>query len=448
MQYKLLIFILLVVSCVIKEDFTDQSICIENTLKPNISYPDLIRMADDGPIQVQDDLIIEGYVVSSDLQGNFFKSIYMQDGIGPGSLGLQLETELRDSHLLFPAGSKVYLKLQGLYLNINRGRVKVGSVTNNFGSLSIGRIPSKAVHNHLRVSCDPQVEISPNVIPLDAITEVQLNTLVEFHDVEFLDEELGQPFAIAEEETTRWIRECSGVELGVLNSGYSDFRSITLPKGNGHIKGILLRDGSRFAIKIRDTTDINFNSERCPNFGNFKTTDSIVISEIADPDNQAGARFIELFNSSSQDFYLNGWMLGRYTNSSPELSSVLDLSGYLIKSGEVLVLTSNRMAFEEVYGFEPDYEVSSNSAADSNGDDNIDLIDPFGQVIDRFGVPGEDGTGTNHEFEDGGAFRKQGIFMASPEYNFEEWIIYNDSGGAGTINQPLSAPEDYGPGER
>ena len=42
-----------------------------------------------------------------------------------------------------------------------------------------------------------------------------------------------------------------------------------------------------------------------------------------------------------------------------------------------------------------------NSAANSNGDDNIALVDPFGNLIDLFGVIGEDGSGTSHEFEDG-----------------------------------------------
>ncbi len=438
----------MVASCVIKEDFSDAQQCDDNTLIPNISYSDLFRMADEGPVQILEDLHVEGYVISSDLQGNFFKSIHIQEGTVPGSLGLVLETELRDSHLLYPFGSRVLLKLHGLYLDVNRGSLKVGGVTSSFGSLSIGRIPSKTVNKHLIVSCEPPSEISVGLIRLDQLSESHLNTLVAFESVEFVDEELGKPFAEPEEETTRTIRNCSGTELGVLNSGYSDFSSVSLPQGNGNIKGLLLREGSKLVLKIRDTSDVDFRNERCPNFGNFRTTDSILITEIADPDNNAGARFVELYNSGSQDFYLNGWRLGRYTNANTDLSSEIDLSGFLIRSNEALVMSSNPTVFEEVYGFPPDYKVISNSAADSNGDDNLDLIDPFGKVIDRFGIPGEDGTGTNHEFEDGGAFRRVVVQKANPDYNFEEWIIYNDTGAEGTINQTLNAPQDYGPGER
>ena len=61
---------------------------------------------------------------------------------------------------------------------------------------------------------------------------------------------------------------------------------------------------------------------------------------------------------------------------------------------------------------------------------------------------GEDGSGTNHEFEDGRAFRNLAIANANPNYTFSEWIIYNDSGDAGTINQPQIAPQDFTSGVR
>ena len=70
------------------------------------------------------------------------------------------------------------------------------------------------------------------------------------------------------------------------------------------------------------------------------------------------------------------------------------------------MISPNATEFETVYGFAPDLGVSTNSPADSNGDDSLELVDPFGTVIDVFGIVGEDGTGTNHEFEDGKAVRK------------------------------------------
>jgi hypothetical protein len=92
--------------------------------------------------------------------------------------------------------------------------------------------------------------------------------------------------------------------------------------------------------------------------------------------------------------------------------------------------------------------VGTNSPADSNGDDNIALIDPFGTVVDIFGVIGEDGSNTNHEFEDGKAERRIEVISGNSVFTESEWIIYNDMGNNGTINLPQNAPLDFTPGVR
>ena len=88
----------------------------------------------------------------------------------------------------------------------------------------------------------------------------------------------------------------------------------------------------------------------------------------------------------------------------------------------------------------------SNSAANSNGDDTIALVNPSGQVVDLFGQIGIDGSGTAHEFEDGRALRILGVLRGSRSFKSSEWIIHNDTGASGTIKQLLSAPQDYNPG--
>ena len=113
-----------------------------------------------------------------------------------------------------------------------------------------------------------------------------------------------------------------------------------------------------------------------------------------------------------------------------------------------MIISPNAEEFELVYGFAPDLGVSTNSPADSNGDDNLELVDPFGTIIDMFGVIGEDGSGTNHEFEDGRAVRNSNIMVGNPVYTFSEWTIFNDTGDAGTTKLPQNAPEDFTPGVR
>ena len=132
----------------------------------------------------------------------------------------------------------------------------------------------------------------------------------------------------------------------------------------------------------------------------------------------------------------------------PSISSALDLTGYTINAESTLVISPNATEFEVVFGFAPDILTGTNSPADSNGDDNLELVDPFGEVVDAFGVVGEDGSGTNHEFQNGRALRNSTVFEGNPVYTFTEWIIYNDTGDSGTINQSQNAPDDFTPGNR
>jgi hypothetical protein len=280
------------------------------------------------------------------------------------------------------------------------------------------------------------------------LTDQFVNTLVEVENVEVADEELGLPFAEKEKITKRTLVNCMGDKLAMLNSGYSNFYETILPGMNGSMTGVLVKENNEFQLIIRDSLDISFYQERCEEIITEFTSNEVFISELADPDNNSGARFVELFNAGTDTISLNGWSLRRYTNDNLTVSSVIDLSSYEIKANQTLVIASNVLEFELTYGFAPDVEAGSNSPADSNGDDNLELVDPFGKIIDVFGVVGEDGSGTNHEFEDGRAYRNNDVLQGNPVFTFSEWTLFNDTGASGTSNQPQNAPEDFTPGLR
>ena len=233
--------------------------------------------------------------------------------------------------------------------------------------------------------------------------------------------------------------------MGVVLRMFTEQRSVAILL---IITGVLFKENNELQLIIRDTLDISFDQERCEEIITEFTSNEVYISELADPDNNSGARFVELYNAGIDSISLKGWSLRRYTNDNLTISSTLDLSSYVIRANQTLVIASNVLEFESTYGFAPDVEAGSNSPADSNGDDNLELVDPFGKVIDVFGVVGEDGSGTNHEFEDGRAFRSIVVVQGNPVYAFSEWTLFNDTGASGTSNQPQNAPQDFTPGER
>ena len=440
--------LLLFNSCVKDSDFDSLNASCTSDLEANVSFSEVKALFTGELIQIQEDWIIEGYVISSDKAGNFFSVLHFQDRPINPTEGFQIEIDLRETHLLFSEGSKILIKLKGLYLGRSKDVYKLGGTFAAFGTTSVGRLPALKIPEHVFLSCEERSQIIPQKINLKGIDVSMTNTLIELEGVEFSSQELDSVFALPQKETERTLMDCSDNELSMINSGFSDFQNQPIPRGNGNIKGVLLRENDTYFLAIRDVDDIVFNNDRCQDIVTEFTSNQLFFSELADPDNNSGARFIELYNASSESLLLNGWHIRRYTNANTEISSIIDLSELTIAAQSTLTISPNLPEFEQVYGFPPDLGVGTNSPADSNGDDNLELVDPFGTVIDAFGVIGQDGSGTNHEFEDGRAFRKTEISVANPSYTFLEWTIFNDSGEGGTINQPQIAPQDFTPGRR
>ncbi len=435
-------------SCVESRDFGVLELECDNSLKANISFTELDSLLGDEVLSINEDLIVEGYIISSDKAGNFFGALHLQNAPVNPTSGLQLEIDFRESHLAFPVGSKVRIKLKNLYVGKSGSTLKVGGALTSFGNISVGRLPTLKAQEHIVLTCDDTSTLEPKPVMLTQIDSIPTPSLIRVDSLEFVEEELGNTFALPEEETKMRLKDCEENEITLLNSGYSDFQAEQIPEGNGSIVAVALKDGKETVFVVRDLEDIDFSNDRCPEIITEFTSTEVFISELADPDNNSGARFVELYNSGQEPLDLNLWTLRRYTNENTDISSTIDLSGLIIPSQSTLVISPNAEEFELVYGFAPDLGVSTNSPADSNGDDNLELVDPFGTVIDVFGVIGEDGSGTNHEFEDGRALRNPNVIQGNAVYTFEEWTLYNDTGDAGTIKMPQNAPQDFTPGIR
>lgn len=413
---------------------------------PGISLEELKEYYQGETVRITDSVQWEGYVVSSDASSNLFGELYLQDAAADPSGGLVFLTDLLETHSVVPFGSKVVLNLNGLYLGKSGDSFKLGGAFPSFGNLGVGRLPASQFSTHIKVLCDPDAQPRARKISIGEVSGEDLNTLLEIEGVEIVSEQVGLPFADTGQETLRTLQDCNGNVLNVRNSGYSDFHTELLPAGFGNAIGVLGNQGSRLELLLMNPEDLRLDQPRCDSRIERKTSDQILISEIADPDNLPEARFIELFNASDSIFRLHGWELRRFTNANPEPGLTVSLDGLEVDAGGVLVFSAYPDVFETTYGFPPDVAVPRNGPADSNGDDSIELIDPFGNVVDTFGNPGTDGSGTAHEFEDGGALRRREIILANPVFDPSQWVIYNDSGGNGTIRQPRSAPEDFSPG--
>jgi hypothetical protein len=179
----------------------------------------------------------------------------------------------------------------------------------------------------------------------------------------------------------------------------------------------------------------------------------VIITELADPNNDAAARYVEIYNAGSSSVDMTNWSLKRYTNASTTTSSnVVDLTPLgNLASGAFSIIAANGTNFQTVYGVAADISAGTGGPADSNGDDQIALFNASDTLVDIFGVPGEDGNangGTCHEFEDGRAERKASATAANATWNEAEWNVWADStisGCTSHTNSPRTSPTDFDP---
>lgn len=424
-------------------------------LSPDTSLPELLDLYQGEPLALEAHQI-KVQVVSSDREGNHFGVLVVQDGDrGPG---LQILLDMQDSHLQYPPGTWILLTTEGLYLDKTNSGYKLGTAMPVFGTLSLGRIPSRKTGEYLKPACGAPAEVVPKEVTIEELKDSMINTLLRISAVQIITD--GNPATLgSEEEDTRQVLEnCEGATVELHIGKFTDFNMDPIPDGKGSVTGILKKDGKSYVIHPSTRTEIDLLAPRCSS-GPGDPEDvpveeepegtiamPVLISEIADPDNAPEARFIELYNAGSEEVSLQGWKLLRYTNANTEAGAATVLDDLSISPGGVLVIAAEAEGFASVYGKPAGMVGGKNSAAGSNGDDNIVLIDPEGEIRDIFGRIGEDGSGTDHEFEDGRALRKEGVMQPNPVFDPLEWSIFNDTGAEGTIKEVKIAPGDFSPG--
>ena len=175
--------------------------------------------------------------------------------------------------------------------------------------------------------------------------------------------------------------------------------------------------------------------------GPVKDNPKLIVTEIADPHDSHDTRFVELYSSDSagktlgqiggKDVYLVRW-----TNAATEAtaSTAVKLTGLALDADGFLVLCKDAGKFKEAFGKDSCVQPGkSGGPVDSNGDDHIAIVKGEAawndNIIDIFGKPGTDGTGQDHEFEDGRAERKAAVKDAKATWAAGDWNVDNDSGG-------------------
>lgn len=222
-------------------------------------------------ITPEPELYIEGYVISSDKSGNFFEELIIQnktDDSNPDHdprLGFKLDINVSNLSDTYQFGQKVYVKVSGLTIGEVSGVLTIGKGD----AVNVEQIQASE-YRDIVIRTNEIVNIQPKIVALEDLTESDENTLIQLNNMQLNRFELGATFAsesFDEYDGLRLLESCdSGISIMMQTSTYSDFKSLIVPQGNGHVLGIFSRDYSDdFNVLILNSSEhiVFNNSERC-----------------------------------------------------------------------------------------------------------------------------------------------------------------------------------------
>ena len=263
-----------IMSCVQKDEWETPPInCNNKFAAPTISMADFKAMAPaTGFILITTDQIFDGYVVSSDENGNFYKTISFQDKAENPTTGLQIEVDKSSNYADFPIGAHIRINAKGLRLGLDKGVVKIGSVDPDY---PIGRIPGSLVGRYISGVCNVNgldvATLKPLSLPtLKVAKDVKyINMLVRVSNVQFIKDEIhpvNKKFinyvAGTGQDTDRTLEDAQGNTATLRNSGFFSEGSKLLPEGNGDAVFVVSRYNTDWQMLIRKTSDLDFTGSR------------------------------------------------------------------------------------------------------------------------------------------------------------------------------------------
>jgi hypothetical protein len=135
---------------------------------------------------------------------------------------------------------------------------------------------------------------------------------------------------------------------------------------------------------------------------------------------QAG-RTLEIYVDGTIDF--TGWAVVRQSNGGgfDPGSATIDISALASVTDAFVYITNSSTTIDTEFGVTAN--VLENSNINGNGDDGWQILNSSSAIIDRFGVEGEDASGTAWDHLDSYAYRKDGATPNAGSFDASNWTF-------------------------
>jgi len=216
------------------------------------------------------DDVIEAYVVSSDENGNFFKTISFQTLATETTpaVGFSVPVDVTNLYVDYRIGNKVYVKLKNQYTDLYYDALRIGGLyVSAYNQGGVGRLSQNDYKEVLHASCtNVKEEQLVQSITLDEINDSQLNTLIELSDVQFTEAAVGRHYYEEVNDVggaTNWnLLDKNGNQIIFRTSSYADFSKSIVPEGSGKVRGVLTKYAADYQLIARRENDVKMTGTR------------------------------------------------------------------------------------------------------------------------------------------------------------------------------------------
>lgn len=208
------------------------------------------------PVTINEEITVQGRVISSDRWGNFYKTIYIEDDTG----GIPIRIDLDEYFKTFGHGEQVTVYCNTLTLGTYGGAVQLGVLSGD-GTNTVTHIPTGYVLSVFRI-VEQGSEPSFRTVKINELTARDISTYVEITDVQFEEGEDRLTWCDGETDTNRTLIDREGNRLVVRTSGYATFAGEILPGGSGFVRGVVGYFNGAYQIILINQNYAVMESER------------------------------------------------------------------------------------------------------------------------------------------------------------------------------------------
>ena len=206
--------------------------------------------------KVDTDVKIKGVVTSSDIQGNIYNELALQDETG----AIIISIAQGGLYGILPPGTEVLVDLKDLYVGNYRMQASIGvpSINSN-GATELGRISRATWNQHFKVLGKTDVPEPEEFANGSTATKWDINKddgkLGVIRNVSIKFNSIDSTYYSTLNGGEIYLNE-QGSNVMLYNSQYADFANAKMPSGKVDITGIMKRYNNKWEVIIRSLDDI------------------------------------------------------------------------------------------------------------------------------------------------------------------------------------------------